>query len=83
MAAGSSAPELFVAVVGVFVTHDPVGVGACLGCAQRITKFVHYSSFLFKYISMRILRHCCVCAFSWWCEQQQCSIRCASLVAPL
>eukprot|EP01052_Picozoa_sp_SAG31_P056514 SAG31_NODE_16221_length_718_cov_0.667205_1_plen_227_part_00 len=44
MAAGSSAPELFVAAAGVFITHDPVGVGACAGCAQQITKFVHGSS---------------------------------------
>ena len=31
MAAGSSAPELFVSAAGVFITHDPVGVGACAG----------------------------------------------------
>jgi K+-dependent Na+/Ca+ exchanger-like protein len=31
MAAGSSAPELFVSAAGVFITHSPVGVGACAG----------------------------------------------------
>lgn len=31
MAAGTSSPELFTASVGVFVTHDPVGVGAVVG----------------------------------------------------
>ena len=31
MAAGSSSPELFVAGLAVFVTHDPVGVGAATG----------------------------------------------------
>lgn len=31
MAAGSSAPELFVSAAGVFITHNPVGVGACAG----------------------------------------------------
>lgn len=31
MAAGTSSPELFTASVGVFITHDPVGVGAVVG----------------------------------------------------
>ncbi|XP_062863999.1 sodium/potassium/calcium exchanger 4a [Trichomycterus rosablanca] len=33
MAAGSSAPELFASVIGVFVTHGDVGVGTIVGSA--------------------------------------------------
>jgi hypothetical protein len=34
MAAGTSSPELFTACVGVFITHDPVGVGCVVGSAM-------------------------------------------------
>jgi Ca2+/Na+ antiporter len=40
MAAGSSAPELFVAAAGVFITHDPVGVGACAGSTMFNTMMI-------------------------------------------
>ncbi|XP_053365716.1 sodium/potassium/calcium exchanger 4a isoform X3 [Clarias gariepinus] len=33
MAAGSSAPELFASVIGVFITHGDVGVGTIVGSA--------------------------------------------------
>ncbi|XP_053330701.1 sodium/potassium/calcium exchanger 4 isoform X2 [Spea bombifrons] len=33
MAAGSSTPELFASVIGVFITHDDVGVGTIVGSA--------------------------------------------------
>ncbi|XP_016098342.1 sodium/potassium/calcium exchanger 4-like [Sinocyclocheilus grahami] len=33
MAAGSSAPELFASVIGVFITHSDVGVGTIVGSA--------------------------------------------------
>ncbi|XP_060789033.1 sodium/potassium/calcium exchanger 4a [Neoarius graeffei] len=33
MAAGSSAPELFASIIGVFVTHGDVGVGTIVGSA--------------------------------------------------
>ncbi|KAK6307410.1 hypothetical protein J4Q44_G00225580 [Coregonus suidteri] len=33
MAAGSSAPELFASIIGVFITHGDVGVGTIVGSA--------------------------------------------------
>uniref|UniRef100_A0A8B9NES8 Sodium/calcium exchanger membrane region domain-containing protein n=1 Tax=Accipiter nisus TaxID=211598 RepID=A0A8B9NES8_9AVES len=33
MAAGSSTPELFASVIGVFITHGDVGVGTIVGSA--------------------------------------------------
>uniref|UniRef100_A0A8C9QZ53 Solute carrier family 24 member 4 n=1 Tax=Scleropages formosus TaxID=113540 RepID=A0A8C9QZ53_SCLFO len=34
MAAGSSAPELFASIIGVFITHGDVGVGTIVGSAM-------------------------------------------------
>ncbi|XP_074617599.1 sodium/potassium/calcium exchanger 4-like isoform X3 [Acropora palmata] len=40
MALGSSAPELFASVIGVFVTHGDIGVGTILGSAVFNVLFV-------------------------------------------
>uniref|UniRef100_A0A672RKY2 Sodium/potassium/calcium exchanger 3-like n=1 Tax=Sinocyclocheilus grahami TaxID=75366 RepID=A0A672RKY2_SINGR len=68
MAAGSSAPELFTSVIGVFITKGDVGVGTIVGsavfnilciigvCGIFTTLFCHYGnvSLLHGFIAIRI-----------------------------
>ena len=63
MAAGSSAPELFVSAAGVFITHSPVGVGACAGSTMFNTMCIIGGSALIagKPVSLQwrsIIRDC-------------------------
>jgi Ca2+/Na+ antiporter len=39
MAAGGSAPELFTSVIGVFISHDDVGIGTIVGEFYQLSDF--------------------------------------------
>ncbi|CAG7816355.1 unnamed protein product, partial [Allacma fusca] len=41
MAAGGSAPELFTSVIGVFISHDDVGIGTIVGKKPSSINYPH------------------------------------------
>lgn len=57
MAAGGSAPELFTSIIGVFISHDDVGIGTIVGSAVFNILFV---------ISMCAIFSKTVLALTWW-----------------
>ena len=57
MAAGGSAPELFTSVIGVFISHDDVGIGTIVGSAVFNILFV---------LSMCAIFSKSVLELTWW-----------------
>ncbi|XP_017492001.1 PREDICTED: sodium/potassium/calcium exchanger 2-like [Rhagoletis zephyria] len=57
MAAGGSAPELFTSVIGVFISHDNVGIGTIVGSAVFNILFV---------LSMCAIFSKSVLELTWW-----------------
>ena len=49
MAAGGSAPELFTSVIGVFISHDDVGIGTIVG-KKVILLWIWLSYVYFLYV---------------------------------
>jgi Ca2+/Na+ antiporter len=42
MAAGASSPELFAAMISVFVTHSALGIGTVVGSEVRVMQMLNY-----------------------------------------
>ncbi|XP_070210947.1 sodium/potassium/calcium exchanger 5-like isoform X2 [Littorina saxatilis] len=72
MAAGSSAPELATAVIGVFVAQDDVGLGTVVGSAIYNVMFVISMCALFATSSIHL---------NWWPMLRDCMAYLLSVVA--
>ena len=71
MAAGSSAPELFTSVIGVFIAFSDVGIGTIVGSAVFNILFV---------IGMCALFSKTVLHLTWWPLLRDCTFYSISLV---
>ncbi|GAB6018626.1 hypothetical protein CHUAL_000308 [Chamberlinius hualienensis] len=74
MAAGSSAPELATAVIGVFVTKDDIGLGAVVGSAVFNIMFVIGICALWTTTSLNL---------DWWPLTRDCIFYLISIIALL
>ncbi|XP_035709634.1 sodium/potassium/calcium exchanger Nckx30C isoform X2 [Folsomia candida] len=71
MAAGGSAPELFTSVIGVFISHDDVGIGTIVGSAVFNILFVIGMCALFS----RTVLH-----LTWWPLFRDCTFYSVALI---